>query len=161
MPAQPRTSVIDRLKATARQGMNNTVQYAKDVATGKKLWEGLKQNDGAVDGWIAHGANELATVFLTGHPAPVYTRSMSPPDQDEPPAMGAVESGPDHDAPSGGAAEIRSHQQAKTATHHEVTVNQNVGEDMQQTFFQSSLGHLMDRVRSLSPAKQPEKEICQ
>ena len=60
------------------QGVENTKQYGKEVVTGQKLWEGLKQNDGALDGWIAHGATELANMMLHGHPAPVYARTLSP-----------------------------------------------------------------------------------
>jgi hypothetical protein len=153
-----RHSPLTRLKAALGQVANATMQYGKDVATGKKLMEGLKQHDGAIDGLISHGANELATVLLTGNPAPVYARSLSPQDQDtsheiEPMAEGEVAAQP--------AGEIVTHEQAKAATHHEVTVNQNAGEDMQQTLFQSSLGQLVNRIRSLSPSQEPQREITQ
>lgn len=68
------SSVMD----SAAQGLANAKQYGKDVVSGKKLWEGLKENDGALDGWIAHGSTELANMMLHGHPAPVYARTLSP-----------------------------------------------------------------------------------
>ena len=70
----PDRSVLQKMAESAKQ-------YGKDVITGKKLWEGIKQNDGAVDGWVAHGATELANMLLHGHPAPVYARTLGPADQ--------------------------------------------------------------------------------
>lgn len=67
-------SVMD----SVAQGIENSKQYGKDVITGKKAWQGLKENDGALDGWIAHGSTELANMLLHGHPAPVYARTLSP-----------------------------------------------------------------------------------
>lgn len=152
----PRQSPLERLTAGLKSMAKSGMEYGKEVVTGKKLVEGLKQNDGAVDGWLSHGANELATVLLTGNPAPVYTRSLAPTDQDQPPAAA-----PEPGSPEPLATPITSHAQAKDATHHEITVNRDAGEDMQQTLFQSSLGSLVDRVRSLSPQKEPEMEMTQ
>ena len=153
---EPRTPVMDRLLSLMGHASKQVMQYGKDVVTGKKLIEGLKQNDGVIDGLISHGANELGTVLLTGQPAPVYTRSMSPQDQDQQLEIDEAVAPERNDIQAG---EIVSHAEARQATHHEVTVNQNAGEDMQHTFFQSSLSNVMDRVRSLSPTKQPEMEM--
>lgn len=79
-----RRSVVERLTEKSKEmvnaGMEQALQYGKDVATGKKLMEGLSQNDGAFQGWLAHGSTELANMLLHGHPAPVYARSLSPAD---------------------------------------------------------------------------------
>ena len=68
------SSVMDSMA----RGAENAKQYGKEVVTGQKLWEGITQNDGALDGWIAHGATELGNMLLHGHPAPVYARTLSP-----------------------------------------------------------------------------------
>jgi len=144
---QPKTSILQRLTGGLMKIATSIMQYGKEVVTGQKLMEGLKQNDGAVDGWLSHGANELATVILTGNPAPVYTRSPLSQDELADVSPASVEAEPGGLEPL--ATAITSHAEARDATHHEVTVNQNAGEDMQQTLFQSSLSNLVDRVRSL------------
>jgi len=79
------TSLGQRLASSVKeamaQGLDNAKQYGKEVVTGQKLWEGISQNDGALDGWIAHGSTELANMLLHGHPAPVYARTLSPAEQ--------------------------------------------------------------------------------
>lgn len=94
-------SLIQRMTASVMesvaQGLENSKQYGKDVITGKKAWEGLKENDGALDGWIAHGSTELANMLLHGHPAPVYARTLSPAHQQAEVAQGQ-ESQPEQQA---------------------------------------------------------------
>ena len=91
MAVEKRQSVVDRLgqtlKTSAADGMRQAIQYGKDVATGKKLVEGLSKNDGAFQGWMAHGSTELANMLLHGHPAPVYARSLSPADTEGQPSV--------------------------------------------------------------------------
>ncbi|MEZ6098154.1 MAG: hypothetical protein R3E01_04210 [Pirellulaceae bacterium] len=154
---EQKPSAMQRLSDGMGQFGNHVMQYAKEVATGQKLIQGLSQKDGALDGWLSHGANELATVLLTGHPAPVYTRSLSPADQDQSTDLGAEP--PQEPLLQQPASDIGSHAEAREATHQEVTVNRDAGEDMQQTLFQSSLSNLVDRVRSLSPSREPFREM--
>ena len=162
MKNETRTPILQRLKESAQRGIDNTVQYAADVATGKKLWEGITTNDGAVDGWIAHGANELTTVFLTGNAAPVYSRSLSPMDTSSPdiaPEQADQAPAQDQAASVQPINEIRTHQQAKAANNQSVTVTDSPAEEMNETMFQSSLGKLVDRIRNMNPAMQQEKEL--
>lgn len=42
------------------------------------------RNDGTLTQWLAHGATELANFIVHGHPAPMYARSVSPPDVQNP-----------------------------------------------------------------------------
>lgn len=90
-----RQSVAERLTSAAKgaisNGLQQAMQYGKEVATGKKLMEGLSQNDGAFQGWMAHGSTELANMLLHGHPAPVYARSLSPADNEGQPSAEPVQ----------------------------------------------------------------------
>ncbi|MCA9194635.1 MAG: hypothetical protein KDB03_22845 [Planctomycetales bacterium] len=78
---RPLAEQLDQtLKDRAKEGVRQIVDYGKDVIQGKKLVEGLGQQDGALQGWLAHGSTELVNMMLAGHPAPVYARSFSPAD---------------------------------------------------------------------------------
>lgn len=67
--------VTDKI-ADAAVGAAN---YVKDVVTLKKFGENFFKDSKAFDDWFAHGSSEAANMVLHGQPAPIYSRSTSPP----------------------------------------------------------------------------------
>jgi len=57
----------------------------------QKIWQKIVdhpfwENDGTLTSYLAHGATELANFIVHGHAAPMYGRSVSPPDSQSPEA---------------------------------------------------------------------------
>ena len=120
-----------------KQGLENSKEYGKEVITGKKLWEGLKENDGVIDGMLAHGATELANMLLHGHPAPVYARSLAPSEQ-QPEVVTSV-----HGEPAN----------AKSQTQRQAAVDIELPQEMSLELYQRSMvqEHQYEKQQEMEP----------